>query len=133
MLNTGIVSKTVDGFAWNPAALTEDGELAKEHVTVQDPSKRNCGQCHGVVHDDLDVPLVLDDVGLDTWSTLTTGQIFSPQRLAESGMNLADKADLSQPGTSTRSGWSTAPTVIFAQQSHLLRGVPGVAAGAPDL
>ncbi|MEZ4610354.1 MAG: hypothetical protein R2838_08950 [Caldilineaceae bacterium] len=78
LLNTGIVSKTVDGFAWNPAALTEDGELAKEHVTVQDPSNANCGHRHGVVHDDLDVPLVLDDVGLDTWSTLTTGQISRP-------------------------------------------------------
>ena len=96
LLNTGIVTKTVDGFVWNRDAFTADGELAKEHITVQDPSNENCGQCHGVVHDGLDVPLVLDEVDLDTWSTLTTGQIFSPQRLADSGMNLADKDDLSR-------------------------------------
>ncbi|MCB0044989.1 MAG: cytochrome b/b6 domain-containing protein [Caldilineaceae bacterium] len=97
LLNSGIVSRTVDGWTWNPAAFDDSGELSADFVRIQDPSNENCGQCHGVVHDSTDDPLTLNSLdGPGTWSTLTTGQIFSPQRLNESGMNLTDKADLTR-------------------------------------
>ncbi|NOY55231.1 MAG: hypothetical protein GXP34_04510 [Actinobacteria bacterium] len=93
---TGIVTSTVDhAWKWNPGAFDEDGRLAKQYVRIQDPSNDNCGICHGVVHDS-DRPL--DEVGSTTggWETLTTGQVFSAQRISESALNLADKQDLNR-------------------------------------
>ena len=96
LLNTGIVTKTVSGWEWSAAAFTDDGELAKAYVTVQNPANDNCGLCHGLVHDTIDEPLVIDGCRDENWNTLTTGQVFSPQRLSNSGVNLADKEDLSR-------------------------------------
>ncbi|MCB0163623.1 MAG: cytochrome b/b6 domain-containing protein [Anaerolineae bacterium] len=93
LLGTGIVTDTEGALAWNPAAFTPDGTLAQEYVTMQDPSNSNCGQCHGSVHTTNDTPLI--QTGCD-WNTATTGEIFAPQRLYKSGMNLQDKEDLSR-------------------------------------
>ncbi|MCA9959654.1 MAG: cytochrome b/b6 domain-containing protein, partial [Anaerolineales bacterium] len=79
---------------WNAAAFNEDGELSKSFVTIQDPTSENCAQCHGLVHVDSLTPLVLEGCTPDQWSTITTGQIFSPQRMSDSGMNLPEKETL---------------------------------------
>ena len=47
-----------------------------------------------MVHTDLDTPLVASDCETGEWRTQTTGQIISPQRINESGMNLANKESL---------------------------------------
>ncbi|RMH00044.1 MAG: hypothetical protein D6706_04555 [Chloroflexi bacterium] len=93
LLGTGIVTTTNGQLTWNPQAFTEDGKLAKEYVTMQDPTNSNCGQCHGAVHATNDAPLVLQ--GCD-WNTATTGEVFAPQRLYKTGMNLKDKDQLSR-------------------------------------
>ena len=59
---SGIVEKSGDGYAWNPQAFDAEGKLAQEFVTIQDPSNQNCGSCHGVVHTDLDTPLVASEL-----------------------------------------------------------------------
>ncbi|MCB0194214.1 MAG: cytochrome b/b6 domain-containing protein [Anaerolineae bacterium] len=93
LLGTGIVTDTGGELAWNPAAFAPDGTLAQEYVTMQDPSNSNCGQCHGAVHTTNDEPLI--ETGCEG-ETTTTGEIFAPQRLNKSGMNLEDKENLSR-------------------------------------
>jgi thiosulfate reductase cytochrome b subunit len=94
LYGTGIVSKATDGtWEWNPGAFDEDGKLAPQYVEIQDPSNDSCGICHGIVHSS-DQPL--DEVGSEyaAWETLTTGQVFSAQRISESALNLANKQEL---------------------------------------
>ena len=96
LVGTGIVEQNGDAYTWNPAAFQADGELAPDYVNIQDPSNENCGQCHGLVHDELEEPLVAGGCVPERMRTVTTGQIISGQKLSDSGMNLADKAELSR-------------------------------------
>lgn len=91
---TGIVEQVNGVWQWNSAVFDEQGQLLPEYITVQDPTNANCGQCHGEVHADNRTPLTTDVCTTDDWRTFTTGQIVSPQKLANSGLNLADKETL---------------------------------------
>lgn len=91
---TGIVHLTVDRtWEWNRAAFNENGEVERSYVQIQDPSDSNCGQCHGAVHEDSQP---FNEVGSTTaaWETLTSGQVFSSQRISESALNIEGKEDL---------------------------------------
>jgi thiosulfate reductase cytochrome b subunit len=94
LLGTGIVDHTEGEWQWAPEAFTEDGEVRAEYINIQDPSNENCGQCHGLVHVDAQTPLVMYSCQPDQWSTITTGQIYSPQRISTSGLNLSGKDEL---------------------------------------
>jgi thiosulfate reductase cytochrome b subunit len=94
LLGGGVIEGQVGNLRWNSAAFDENGELLSEYIDIQDPSNENCGQCHGLVHDEVDVPMVLTSCAPDRWRTETTGQIVSAQRLSDTGMNLADKETL---------------------------------------
>ncbi len=96
LLGTGIVEQTGDGWTWNEDAFQADGELAAEHVTIQSPTPENCGACHGTVHQSPD-PLTPADISAGDQHTQRTGQIFSGQRLKDSGLNLAGKDELTRP------------------------------------
>jgi thiosulfate reductase cytochrome b subunit len=96
LLGSGIVEQSADTYTWNVEAFSPDGELAEEFIQIQDPSNDNCGLCHGLVHDDVEDPLVLVGCSPERWSTITTGQIISPQKLSDSGMNLANKDELNR-------------------------------------
>ncbi|NKQ35980.1 MAG: hypothetical protein HF973_10255, partial [Chloroflexi bacterium] len=92
---TGIVTQTTGGdWQWNEAAFDEDGNLTKGAISIQDPNNDNCGLCHGLVHVDAQTPMVLNECTPEQWSTITTGQIMSPQKISESGINLANKEEL---------------------------------------
>ena len=95
LLDTGILSGTVDAPTWNADAFDGAGNLLPSFVSVQDPTSESCGQCHGEVHMNNRVPLVLNDCEDNGWSTATTGQVYSPQRLSNSGVNLEEKNSLS--------------------------------------
>ncbi|MGD8752342.1 MAG: cytochrome b/b6 domain-containing protein, partial [Anaerolineales bacterium] len=97
LVGTGIVEQTDGILHWNQAAFTEGGELRAEFVNIQDPANDNCGLCHGLVHDNVEDPLVMYGCSPERWSTITTGQIISPQRLSDTGMNLANKEELYRP------------------------------------
>ncbi len=97
LLNTDLVEASYGNYAWNEEAFSETGELLEGMIEIQGPSNDNCGLCHGLVHADIEDPLMLSGCSADRWSTITTGQIISPQRLSDSGMNLADKEELSRP------------------------------------
>ncbi len=96
LASSGVVVRVGDGWGWNVDAFQENGELAAEFVTVQDPSNENCGLCHGMTHNDPNEILTAPEYTVENWETLTTGQIVSPQRIANSGMNLADKDTLNR-------------------------------------
>ncbi len=82
------------GWRYNAAAFDEQGDLRPEFVRVQDPTVSNCGGCHGVTHNDQGTPLSFDALGLNEWTTLTTGQVMSPQRISAGGLNIAGKTTL---------------------------------------
>jgi thiosulfate reductase cytochrome b subunit len=96
LVTGGIVESSTSGFNYNPAAFDENGELRPAFVSIQDPTNDNCGLCHGLVHDNLEDPLITAGCAPERWRTITTGQIISPQKLLDSGMNLANKAELNR-------------------------------------
>ncbi|MCB9456674.1 MAG: cytochrome b/b6 domain-containing protein [Anaerolineaceae bacterium] len=96
LLGTGIVEQVGDAWQYNAAAFDDAGNLLDSYINVQDPRTENCGACHGLTHTDNVTPLIFDPQDNQLWSTLTTGQVMSPQRLANSGLNLQDKDDLSR-------------------------------------
>ena len=93
--NTGIVTQTAAGWEWSPAAFQADGTLVTDFVTIQDPKPENCGACHDVVYTE-DTPLSPATIAGHGWETMRNGQIFSGQRLKDSGLNLAGKEDLAR-------------------------------------
>ncbi len=94
LLDTGIVEGEPGNLQYVAGAFQEDGELQTEFITVQDPQANNCGLCHGLVHDTLEEPLVTAGCIPERWTTETTGQIISPQRLKDTGMNIENKDEL---------------------------------------
>ncbi len=90
LFGSGIVSQLNSSLVWNENAFDANGELKAEYLAVQDPTDQNCSFCHGVVHTEVDVPLVLAGC---TWETGTTGQIITAQRVSDSGMNISAKED----------------------------------------
>lgn len=94
LAGTGVVEQSEGVWQWNPNAFTAEGELSAEYIHIQDPTAENCGQCHGLVHADNQTPLVMNECETTGWSTLTTGQVFSPQYLSNSGTNFAGKQEL---------------------------------------
>jgi hypothetical protein len=96
LVGTGIVEETDGTFHYLPAAFDEDGNLAEDVLAVRDPASENCGLCHGLVHDDVTEALVSPSCDPSIRRTVTTGQIVSPERIDDSGMNLEDKARLTR-------------------------------------
>lgn len=95
LLATGVVTDT-GIYRWQADAFNAAGEVEPGLLTIQDPTNENCAACHGVVHSDLDTPLTLTACDLDERQTATTGQVISPQRISESGLNLQNKQSLSR-------------------------------------
>lgn len=91
---TGIVTQSGDGWRYNRDAFDAEGHVALSALPVQDPTSLNCAQCHGLVQVDAQTPLLLESCSPDQWSTITTGQVFSPQRISDSGLNLTQKETL---------------------------------------
>jgi thiosulfate reductase cytochrome b subunit len=100
LLGSGIVEADGTEFRYPPEAFSTDKELAEELVGIQDPTNANCGQCHGMVHTALEEPFVLtgdSNSAQEDWRGFTSGQVISPQKLSQSGMNLAGKENLERP------------------------------------
>ena len=90
---TGIVAEANNNWQYNTDAFSDNGELKSEYVTIQDPENQNCAQCHGIVHTDMEAPVVTAGCESGAWESQTTGQIISAQRLYDSGINLEDKTE----------------------------------------
>ncbi len=96
LANTSIVERSGDRWRWNPDAFTSSGTVNGQLLRILRPSNENCGLCHGITGSGLDEPVSLESLGPGSMHTLTTGEIFSPQRIANSGINLRDKNQLSR-------------------------------------
>lgn len=94
LLGTGIVELKDDQIAWKEEAFNDQGHVLGELLTIQEPTDENCAQCHGLVHVDSQTPLSMSGCSPEQWSTITTGQIVSPQRISDSGLNISSKEDL---------------------------------------
>ena len=94
--NSEIVVGAGENWTWNADAFNADGTLKSEYVTITEPTDANCGQCHGVVQGDESTPLVFDPVADNQWQTYTTGQVYAPESIRNSGMNIANKDNLSR-------------------------------------
>jgi len=87
LIGSGLVKMDAEGYRWDPERVAEDGEAELELRAV---AEANCGACHGMVHDGA-TPLLLPLGSGEYWTTEKTGQVFSPQQINLSAMNLADK------------------------------------------
>ncbi len=96
LLNMNLVSKTADGWVWNAEAFNENGEVKSETLGIQDPTNANCAACHGEVHPNSGDPLTINQCDVNYPQTATTGQVVSGQRINQSGVNLANKDELSR-------------------------------------
>jgi len=94
LLGSDFLEKTTSGYLWVKDQFTIDQEISQEAIQIQDPTSENCGLCHGLVHDNVEDPLVATGCAPERWTTITTGQIISPQRLSDTGMNLENKTEL---------------------------------------
>ena len=93
---SGIVSRAAGGWTYDPERFADDGSLLPGALAIQDPTNENCGSCHGAVHDDARLPLTVDVCSTDAWTTLTTGQVFSPQDISQSALNIEGKETLNR-------------------------------------
>ncbi len=94
--DTGIVSATDNGFAYNAEAFDTNGTLKTEYVGIQDPTSDHCGACHGVVHLDNQTPIAVPIGDENAWRTFTTGQVVSPQRISNGGANISGRDELTR-------------------------------------
>ena len=95
LAGTGLVRRVANGWTYATAALGADGSADAARLPLGPPSSAHCGTCHGLVHLD-GRPLELD-LSLSAWSTATKGQVFSPQPINDSAVNLPGKQDLAGP------------------------------------
>lgn len=95
---SGLVEGAKGDWRWNADAFDAQGNVAPSTLDIQDPSSANCGACHGVVEMVNEGPVALGDLhAAEAWTTRTTGQVYSGERLLNSALNLEDKASLSRP------------------------------------
>jgi formate-dependent nitrite reductase cytochrome c552 subunit len=94
LASTRLVKKEVDGWKWNASRFSSEGEPIGDETIPRLSTSKNCGLCHGLVAD-ASKPVVLPSSSR-VWGLETKGQIFSPQRLKDSGLNLVGKDSLSR-------------------------------------
>lgn len=97
LISTGILINEDDDWTWNKEAFNPDGSVAENKLPILKPTDENCGQCHGLVYNDLDNPLLLPDDVENMRRSVLTGQIFSPQKLNLTGLNIVGKKELNRP------------------------------------
>jgi thiosulfate reductase cytochrome b subunit len=68
--------------------------LLPDFINVKDPTNENCGLCHGLVHVEPQTPTTLTGCTPEQWSTITKGQIMSPQKINQSGINIENKTEI---------------------------------------
>ncbi len=92
---TGLVEKVEDGYRWVRGGFDDEGRPIVKSFRISHPESANCRSCHGKACRCRD-PVVFEN-SLENWGVETTGEIFSPERLSSSGMNLRDKEALTLP------------------------------------
>jgi hypothetical protein len=90
----GLVAQDEDGaWAWSPALVERGGIVDPQALPLGPARSEACGACHGQVVLG-EEPVALD---LDAPCSVTTGVVFSDQRVCDSALNLAGKQALIHP------------------------------------
>ena len=95
LVTLGALTEVEEGWQWNAGQFGEDGALLPGLLALSRPTDDHCGQCHGMVDNVLNRPLTIDPEPANRHNSERTGQLISPQKLNDSGLNLAGKNDLS--------------------------------------
>ena len=82
---------------WNSAMFEANGALQEGLLDIRKPRDENCSLCHGIAESDLDRPLTISADQNSRHNTNRTGQIVSPQKLLNSGLNISAKEELNYP------------------------------------
>ena len=77
--------------SWDASQFEADGSLQAGVLNIRKPLDRNCASCHGIVSNELDEPLTITADLEHRGMTDRTGQIISPQKISNSGLNVAGK------------------------------------------
>jgi Ni/Fe-hydrogenase b-type cytochrome subunit len=93
----GIVVQSDGAWQWNPFMFQADGSLNSGLLAIRKPRNENCAQCHGQASVGIEEPLTLTPDPARRSLTERSGQIISPQKLSNSGLNLAGKETLTRP------------------------------------
>jgi Ni/Fe-hydrogenase b-type cytochrome subunit len=79
---------------WTAEMFLPDGSLKEGLLSIRKPTDENCANCHGLVSNDLTVPLTVPADIEKRGMTDRTGQIISPQKISNSGLNIVGKESL---------------------------------------
>ena len=93
----GVLVKTGEQWQWDSSMFEASGALKKGLLDIRKPRDENCALCHGIAENNLDRPLTIPESENARHNTSRTGQLISPQKLLNSGLNIAGKEDLSYP------------------------------------
>ncbi len=84
-------------WSWDASKFQANGALLDGLLDIRKPRDENCAQCHGIAGNSLDVALTIPADMHARHNTNRTGQIVSPQKLLNSGLNISGKEDLNYP------------------------------------
>ncbi len=93
----GILVSENGQWQWNAEKFKANGALKDNLLDIRKPRDENCGLCHGMVNNNLDLPLTIPHDLEARHNTDRTGQLVSPQKLLNSGLNISGKEDLNYP------------------------------------
>jgi len=98
LLGTGIVESDWGELVYREDAFNQDGTVKMELLGLDEPTIKNCGQCHGFATDDpnrhhID-PFFSNDL---LRGTKKFGRIFHPGKIKDSDVNLAGKEAMDFP------------------------------------
>jgi thiosulfate reductase cytochrome b subunit len=93
----GVVEKRDGQWQWDATRFKKNAALMDGLLKIEKPRDENCAQCHGVVENSLDVPLTIPADRQARHNSERTGQLISPQKLLNSGLNIVGKEDLNFP------------------------------------
>ena len=93
----GILVEDNGQWQWDASKFQANGALQKGLLDIRKPRDENCALCHGIAETSLDTPLTIPVDQSARHNTNRTGQIVSPQKLLNSGLNISGKEDLNYP------------------------------------
>jgi len=93
----GILVLQDNQWRWDASKFQANGALKDGLLDIRKPADENCAICHGMIDNNLDQPLVISADLNKRHNTDRTGQIISPQKLLNSGLNISGKEDLNYP------------------------------------
>lgn len=96
LAKTGVVTRANNVWDYRPEAFDTAGFVTTDDFRLVRPTAMHCGQCHGKVtssHGELSCL----EISLSDYSTLTKGQVFSGEKICDSGLNIENKQKLTRP------------------------------------